>query len=200
MVHSRSKSASGSVGNRCTVGRPLVAEAASAQAVEVVDAVRVGSERRPVFANPNISRCVRIARDVNVACGKILKIDNRGCGDAGLASFNHAVAVHVAAHHGDALADLSFAQHKRAAGGSGDVHAVRFPLIAEGAQAVAIGEIVAGCQGVALSRSRDVDGGIADQGVVGNDYQVGGAAEHTFVSAVAVGVFGNHGDGLANFA
>ena len=80
--------------------------------------------------------------------------------------FNYSVAVNEAPNHRNGPAYLSFAQHKGAAGGAGDVRSVRLPLIADTAHAVDIYEIVAGGQRRALGQIAG-DGDAAGRGFVG---------------------------------
>ena len=108
-----------------------------------------------------------------------------------------ALAVGVAGRDCDGLADLGLGQRQGARGGACDVDAARFPLVADGAQHVNVGQGVGRRQGLAL-RGRAAEGHVARGRVVGVGYGQAGAAADTLGVALAVGVAGLHRDGFAD--
>src|SRR5439155_509914 len=134
------------------------------------------------------------AADRDGAGGRVIDVGHRAGGAAGDA-LGRAVAVGVAGDDGDGLADLGFGEREGRAGGAADVGAVGLPLVGHRAQAVGVGQRVAGGQNLALL------GGAADRDGAGGQIidvgdRAGGAAGHALGGAVAVGVAGDDGENL----
>ena len=183
-VQARREGAAGGAGNSLPVGEPLVAERAQAVGVGNVAGVR----RQELSFG-------RVAGDEHVPGGSVVGVDDRTRGGACLA-LGRAVTVRVAPYHGDGLADLSLAEHERAAGGAGNIHAARLPLIAHRPHAVGVAEIVAGGEGGPLGKAA-ADGGPAGGCIV--DVADGNrAAGQALSRSLAVGVAGDHLDGVAD--
>ena len=107
------------------------------------------------------------------------------------------MSVGVAGGDADRFAYVGLAQGVGRAGGTGDGAAVGLPLVADGTQAVHIGQSVGSGQGLALSR-RTGDGHGTRRSIVDVGHGGGGAAGDGFGSAMAVGVAGGNTDRLAH--
>ena len=188
------KAAGGGAGNgvpRRTVGRALPLVTDGAQTIDVRQGV-AGAQRLVLRGG---------AAQRHGTGRRIVDVGNGRRGRAGLA-LQRTVTVGVAGDGTDLLPDLRFAQGEAARGGATDAApgrtvACALPLVADGAQAVDVGQGVAGGQRLTLGRRA----GYADCSrwcVIDIGDGCGCSTGHRLRRAMAVGVAGGDADGLAD--